>query len=157
MTTALTIAAFVVFGVVSLWLVVVDLREHRLPNVIVGWGSLAVAGLLAGAAFFAGNEQGWAILRRCLIAACCYGAVFLLLWLLAPSSLGAGDVKLAPLIGLMAGWAGTLAAVLLVPLAIAGLAGIAGALSVVRKRKRLAFGPVLILACWLGMGLSLWS
>lgn len=156
MTTALTIAAFAVFGVVSVWLVAVDLREHRLPNAILGWGSLAVAGLLVGAALFVWNEQGWAILRRSLIAACCYGALFLLLWLLAPGSLGAGDVKLAPLVGLMAGWAGTAAAVLWVPLALAWLAGIAGLLSLTRKRKRFAFGPVLIVACWLGMALGLW-
>lgn len=157
MATALTIVAFAVFGVVSLWLVLVDLREHRLPNTIVGWGSLAIAGLSVGAALFAWNEQGLAILRRSIIAACCYGAVLLLFWLLAPGSIGAGDVKLAPLVGLMAGWAGTAVAVLWVPLAIAGLAGIAAVLSLARKRKQFAFGPVLIAACWLGIGLGLWS
>lgn len=157
MSAALTIAAFAVFAVFSGWLTVIDLREHRLPNPLLAWGTASVVALLCGAAWSATDGAGWAILRRSLIAAGCYGLVFLLLWFITPAALGAGDVKLSPLIGLVAGWVSIEVAVLWVPLAIAMGAGLAGAVTHARKRKRFAFGPVLIAACWLGVGLGLWS
>lgn len=156
MSAALTVVAFAVFGVVSVWLTVIDLRERRLPNVVLGWGTAGVVVLLSGAAWCAADGAGWAILRRSLIAACCYGLVFLLLWLIAPGALGAGDVKLSPLIGVIAGWVSVDAAALWVPLAIAACSGIAGLVRLGRTRAQFAFGPVLIVACWLGIGLDLW-
>lgn len=157
MSAALTIAAFAVFAVLSGWLTVIDLREHRLPNPLLAWGTASVVALLCGAAWSAADEACWAILRRSLISAGCYGLVCVLLWFITPAALGAGDVKLSPLVGFVAGWVSIEVAVLWVPLAIAMGAGLAGAVTLARKRKRFAFGPVLIAACWLGVGLGLWS
>lgn len=151
------VAAYLVFAVVSVWLVVIDLKEHRLPNRIVAFGAGAIFVLLITSSVFAAasqNSQSTGMLLTAVVAGVLYGIVFLILWYFAPTSMGAGDVKLAPLIGLMAGWSGLWVAVLWVPLLIGVIGGVAGLVSRARHRKFFAFGPVMIAACWLGILLA---
>lgn len=151
------LAAHVVFAATSIWLVVVDLREHRLPNRIVAWGTGGVLVLFVASSAIAavsGATQPWNELLVSVLSGVGYGLVFLLLWFFAPQALGAGDVKLAPLIGLIAGWSGLWVAVCWVPLFIGVTGGIVGLVSRARQREFFAFGPVLIGACWLGVLLA---
>lgn len=150
-------AAHLIFAVTSVWLVVIDLKEHRLPNRIVAWASCVILVLLitsSGNAAAAQISEPWAGLIRAIIAGAAYVFVFFLLWFFAPNSLGAGDVKLAPLIGLMAGWSGVWVAALWVPLMIGVIGSVAGVVHRLRGRNHFAFGPVLLGACWLGILLA---
>ena len=146
------LAAHLVFAATSIWLVVVDLREHRLPNRIVAWSTGGILALfIASSAINAASEaaQPWNKLLVSVLSGVGYGLVFFLLWFFAPRALGAGDVKLAPLIGLMAGWSGLWVAALWVPLFIGVIGGIAGLVGRTKRQEFFAFGPVLIGACWL--------
>ena len=144
-----TVALYLVFAVASVWLVVVDLREKRLPNDLVGWSSGIVAVLLMAVAL-AGD--GGSRVGLAFASATVYGVVFLVLFLGLPQGIGAGDVKLAPMIGAMAGLHGVWAAALWTPIVIAVLGGVTGAAALVRRRKDFAFGPVLIGSVWLVIG-----
>lgn len=149
------LAAYLVFVATSVPLVIVDLREHRLPNRLVFWGTgLVLALLVLSSAFGAAepfDDRPWGKLHTAVIACALYGLFFFLLWFFAPQAVGAGDVKLAPLIGLVAGWSGLWVAALWVPLLIGVLGGIAGLVTRAKRRDVFAFGPVLIGACWLGV------
>lgn len=152
------LAAHLVFAAVSVRLVVVDLREHRLPNRTVAGGTLSVAALLLAAALAANAspESGglWRSLGSAAIAGLAYGLGFFVLWWVSPTAVGAGDVKLAPLVGLVAGWSGPWVAALWVPLGIGVIGCIAGLISRARQRGSFAFGPVMIAACWVGVLLA---
>lgn len=160
MTPALlcVLAAHLVFAAASVWLVIVDLREHRLPNRVVLGGTVAVFALLVFGAFLAGAspeaEALWGNLRTGVIAALVYALAFFVMWWVAQNSVGAGDVKLAPLIGLIAGWSGVWTAALWVPLGIGVIGCIAALISRARRRHAFAFGPVMLAACWVGVLLT---
>ncbi|WP_039798942.1 prepilin peptidase [Nocardia araoensis] len=70
-------------------LTVFDLRERRLPNRWTGWGALTVLG------YALYTEQ----LTAALLGALLLAAPYLLVHLAAPAALGAGDVKLAVMLG----------------------------------------------------------
>jgi leader peptidase (prepilin peptidase) / N-methyltransferase len=85
-----------IFAMVLSWLVVLscyDLRERRLPNLL----TLPGAGLILLAAAVAGRGL------PALAGAAALGSVYLLVHLLAPAGMGAGDVKLAIGLGGLAG------------------------------------------------------
>lgn len=93
---------------VAMWLITLsafDIRHRRLPDALTIPGALAVVcGALA-------SERGWAAFA----GAAALFALYLLVHLAVPAGLGAGDVKLAPGLGALAGAFGvdvwTLAAV----------------------------------------------
>ncbi|WP_218221757.1 A24 family peptidase [Nesterenkonia sp. Act20] len=103
----------VTFAVCALALSFSDLREHRLPNrIIYPWTGIAL-GLLVITALLLG-EPGAAL--RALTAAFVWGTSFLIVRMISPRALGMGDVKLAVVLGLYAGflgWATVLVAVVL--------------------------------------------
>ncbi|WP_163506901.1 prepilin peptidase [Fodinicola acaciae] len=118
---------------------IVDIAEHRLPNVVT-LPSYAVAGLwLAGVAYV---RADWASLGRAALAMLVALVVFALLC--AIRGMGLGDVKLAGVLGLALGWFGwpTLVAGLVLCFVYGGL--ISGVLMLVRivgRRTRIPFGP----------------
>lgn len=151
--TVLEWAALVVFAGASIALARVDLREHRLPNRLLALSMGAVMLLLAGSSLFADT---WMRFATACIAAVIYALGFLLLWLPSRGALGAGDVKLAPLIGMIAGWASSLAALLWVPLGVA-LVGLCIAMVAKSKRQAThAFGPSMLAGTWLGLLFETW-
>jgi leader peptidase (prepilin peptidase) / N-methyltransferase len=85
---------------IAAWLVsltAVDVREHRLPNVLTLPGAvLIVAGAVA-----AGRGL------PALVGALALAAAYLVVHLLSPAAMGAGDVKLALGLGALAGAFGT--------------------------------------------------
>jgi leader peptidase (prepilin peptidase) / N-methyltransferase len=91
-----TCAASVIVVLVLVWLAVLscyDIRERRLPNLLTlpGAGVILLAGAVAGRGLPA------------LGGAAALTVVYLLVHLVAPAALGAGDVKLAIGLGGLAG------------------------------------------------------
>jgi len=90
----------VIAGVcVLVWLVmlcVYDIRERRLPNYLTLPGAVVIVGVAAAA--------GRGI--PALMGGVALFAVYLLVHLLAPAAMGAGDVKLAIGVGALTGWFG---------------------------------------------------
>jgi leader peptidase (prepilin peptidase) / N-methyltransferase len=83
-------------GLALIWMTVLshcDVRQHRLPNrlTVPGFAAIALAALGAG--------HG----RAALVGAAALAAVYLLVHLLAPTAMGAGDVKLALGMGALTG------------------------------------------------------
>lgn len=141
-------------AVIAVWLSVVDIRSHRLPNRII-FPSYAIAGGLLLAALLAAGDPGGAL--RTVLAGAALGAFYLVLRIIHPPGMGLGDVKLAVLLGLylgLLGWEhllyGTLAAFLL-----GGLWGVGLILSQRGSgRTQIAFGPFMLVGALAAMLLA---
>lgn len=92
--------ALAVFGVL---LAAIDLRSKLLPNALVLPFFATASGLLGLAAAFRGD---WSAMGGALIGGACLFTLYLVLALISPSGLGMGDVKLAGVLGLYAGYVG---------------------------------------------------
>ena len=145
------IAAYAVFAMASVLLVRVDLREHRLPNRVLAWSTGVVLVLLVLASWLSGE---WGRLGGAVLASVSYGVVVLVLWSLGRGALGAGDLKLSPLLGLVAGWLGFDVAGIWVPVAIVVLGAAAALLARRRGVGEFAFGPTLLAGTWVGIGVG---
>lgn len=148
---ALSVLALAVYGACSAWLTVTDLRAQRLPNPVVAWGSAVVIGGLAVALLLLGEAE------RVVAAAGVAGLallLFLALWFRFPHSVGAGDVKLAPVTACVAAIPGPQSALVLYLGGIGLLGLIFAVLTLVRARSTFSFGPVLLLSSWLSFTLG---
>ncbi|NNU27247.1 prepilin peptidase [Isoptericola sediminis] len=130
-----------------------DLATYRLPDRIVG---PAAVGLVGGLVVAAAVADDWSRLLQAVLAGVVLLAVYLVLAMISPSSLGFGDVKLAGLLGTVLGWwgwqavaFGTLAAFVL--FAVAALVLLAARRT--SLRDDLPFGPAMILGAALGLAL----
>ena len=135
-------------------LAVIDLQHHKLPNRVVVPSLGIGAALLAVAA---AGEHDWPALLRAGLGAVVLFAVFLVMALISPRSLGMGDVKLAALIGLYLGWLGWGAVFLgaaagFVVQAVVALVLLAARL--VKLRGHLPYGPAMLLGAALVIGWS---
>ena len=139
------VPAFLVLAGAAVPLTVIDLRHRLLPNRILVPASVAGASLLTLAAALTGD---WPALLRAGLGAVLLFAVFLILALISPRSLGMGDVKLAGFIGLFLGWLGWTTLVLgalagFVVQAVVALLLLAGRR--IGLRSELPFGPAMLL------------
>lgn len=137
--------AFLVLAAAGVLLTVLDLQHRLLPNRVLGTAFAAGAVLLTGAAALTG---AWSDLLRAGTAAVALFAVYLVLALISPRSLGMGDVKLAGLIGLHLGWLGWPAVVLGAAAGFVVQALVALVLLAARRiglRGELPFGPAMLL------------
>jgi leader peptidase (prepilin peptidase)/N-methyltransferase len=129
-------------GVALAW---VDLREHRLPDMLTAL-ALTGGGLFLGLAAVATGD--WVGYGRAWLVAGVMFAAYLGLAMLRPADLGLGDVKLAGVVGLMLGWLGWGEAVLgtFLGFLFGGVVGIflllAGRAG---RRTALPFGPFMLL------------
>jgi leader peptidase (prepilin peptidase) / N-methyltransferase len=135
-------------------LAVIDLQHHKLPNRVVVPSLGIGAALLAVAA---AGEHDWPALLRAGLGAVVLFAVFLVMALISPRSLGMGDVKLAALLGLYLGWLGWGAVFLgaaagFMVQAVVALVLLAARL--VKLRGHLPFGPAMLLGAALVIGWS---
>lgn len=133
----LVLAALVVAGSA------VDLVTNRLPNALTA--PAAVASLLALL------PPGPAAVGTGVAGAVVVGGAFAAVHLVAPTALGAGDVKLAPSLGAplaAASWAAPVLAGVLAALAVVLLA-------LQHRARRVPFGPPLLVAAWLVLTASL--
>jgi leader peptidase (prepilin peptidase)/N-methyltransferase len=146
--------AFLFLAASGMLLAVVDLQHRILPNRVVGPSIGIGAVLLTGAA---AGEHHWPSLLRAGLGAVVLFAVFLVLALISPKSLGMGDVKLAGLLGLYLGWLGWDvvlfgAAAGFVVQALVALVLLAT--RQVKLRGELPFGPAMLLGAALVAGWS---
>lgn len=152
-TTALTFAAFVAFAAVSVWLSIIDVREHRLPNrIVLPMYPIALALIVAAAV----ATDSWNVLVRSLLAGAAMFAFYYLLHRVG-GGMGAGDVKLAGVVGLALGFLGW--AEVMIGLASAFLLGGLAALMLIAlrradRRTRIPFGPFLLAGAWVAIGWS---
>jgi leader peptidase (prepilin peptidase) / N-methyltransferase len=144
--------AYLVLATAGVLLAVVDLRHRLLPNRVIGPALVAGAVLLTGAAAVDGR---WDDLARAALGAVVLFAVFLLLALISPSSLGMGDVKLAGLLGLHLGWLGWDAVLLGAAAGFVVQAVLSLVLLAARRidlRGELPFGPAMLAGAVLAIG-----
>ncbi|CAB5041075.1 MAG: prepilin peptidase [Actinobacteria bacterium] len=132
-------------------LTLIDIEHHRLPDAIVIWMyPTAVAGLT-----YAGVVGGQSQVSQSLLMACVWLIAIGGVWLVTSGrGMGFGDVKLAPVLGLVLGWVGWSAGFvgLLGAWILGGCAGIAlMALGKARRGTALAFGPFLFAGFWAGL------
>lgn len=149
--TVLVVLVHVALLGIGGWLLVVDVRTHRLPNRIVlptlaALVPLAIldAVLTGGAGPLIGAVAGLLVL----------GGFYAVLRLISRAGMGGGDVKLAALLGFVLGWHGWQA--LAVGAASAFVLGALYALALMALRRadgstRIAFGPWMILGAILGV------
>ena len=146
--------AFLFLAGAAALLAVIDLQHHKLPNRVVVPSIGIGAPLLVVAA---AGEHHWPSLLRAGLGAAVLFAVFLVLALISPRSLGMGDVKLAALLGLYLGWLGWGAVVLGAAAGFVVQAVVALALLAARRvtlRGELPFGPAMLLGAALVIGWS---
>lgn len=123
------------YGAFLVAIAIYDVRRHRVPNVAV-YPAIAIAIALA---FVRPDGDWWSFLLAGLGA----GAFFLALGSMDSAAMGGGDVKLAVLIGLMAGWPGVVVAVF-VAFAVGATVGLALiSLGRLGRRDPLPFAPAL--------------
>ena len=136
--------ALLAFAAASSVLTLVDLAEKRLPNAVIFPTLAAVAVLLVPATWASGE---WIALVWAAIGSAAMFAVYFVLALISPSSMGMGDVKLALVIGLLLGWFGlnTWLIGLLAAFIVGGvIALVALALRRVTLRGSIPFGPSML-------------
>ncbi|MGW9629482.1 prepilin peptidase [Agromyces sp. NPDC055520] len=146
--------ALLVFAACATVLSIVDLVEKRLPNAVVFPTLYAVAALLVPATWAAGD---WMRLIWALAGAFAMFAVYFVLALISPSSMGMGDVKLALVIGLLLGWFG-LSAWLVGLLAAFVVGGVVAIVALVLRRVTLRgsipFGPSMLVGALVAVVLA---
>ncbi|WP_300343908.1 A24 family peptidase [Nesterenkonia sp.] len=145
----------VVFAATGPLLAAIDWRERRLPDIITLPLAAACFVVLLSSAVLSGD-----FLRLAMAVACSVGSVlfFFVLFVLAPSQLGFGDVKLMLSAGLVLGWHGPVVTVMGIVMGL--LFGLLyGVVQIVRgrahRRSHIALGPHLI-AGTLVLGLLLY-
>lgn len=135
---------FIAIALLSPTMAAVDVREHRLPDLLtLIWGIIAAIGMTLICAF----TNNWTPLASGAIAAIITTAVFYTLSILTKAGMGLGDIKLSAVMGLVIGPLG--AQTLLAALAGAFICGAICA-AIMRLRQpasaELAFGPFLLSA-----------
>ncbi|WP_432039676.1 prepilin peptidase [Streptomyces cucumeris] len=148
------LAVWLLLAPLGVLLAAVDLAVHRLPDVLTLPMAAGVAALLGAAALLPHSAGSW---PRALLGGAVLGGAYLVLFLISPSGMGFGDVKLALTLGIALGWygwdvllMGALAGLLLGSLA-------AAALVMTRRARRgtaMAFGPCMILGACAGLVLG---
>ncbi|MCK1795959.1 A24 family peptidase [Streptomyces sp. XM4193] len=139
---------------VLLLLALVDVRVHRLPDLLTLPAAAGTAALLGLASLLPDAAGSW---RSALLGGLALGGAYLLLFLIHPRGMGFGDVKLALTLGFTLGWYGW--AVLFLG-AFAGflLGALYGAALIVagraHRRTPLPFGPFMLLGALAGVALG---
>lgn len=140
--------AFAALAGASAVLIVVDLREHRLPNAVVGSAGAAGFVLLSIAALSGGVPLD---IVGAIAGALALGGGYAVAALFRPGAFGGGDVKLAAVLGLHLGWLGW--DQLLLGAALGFVAGGVHAFVLLLLRRvsvtgRIPFGPAMLAGAW---------
>jgi leader peptidase (prepilin peptidase) / N-methyltransferase len=136
--------AFLFLGAVGLALAAIDLDTHKLPDAIT-LPAYPVAAVLLTAAALLDHHPG--ALGRAAAGAGALFALYALLWLLYPSGMGLGDVKLAGVLGLYLGYLGwgVLAVGAFLGFGYGAVVGIAlMAVHRAGRKSRIPFGPFMV-------------
>jgi leader peptidase (prepilin peptidase)/N-methyltransferase len=124
-------------------LMVIDVRERRLPDPLTLGGAAALLAVVGASAGISGDA---APVAGALGGAALMATILLTLHLASPRGMGFGDVKLGLMLGVLVG--ARSAALILPALFLAGLLGaLVGVVQMIRRRRRdvtLPFGPYLV-------------
>ena len=145
---------FLLLAAVSVVLAAVDLTTHRLPNRIVLPALAASVPALLLPTLADGAPARWA---GALVGSAALFAFYLLLAVVAPGGMGMGDVKLAALVGLFAGYLGVTAWLLaaVAGFVLGGLVASAGILaSRANRHTAIPFGPWMLAGLWIAVALA---
>ena len=145
------LAGLLWFAAAGIALAAIDLEHRRLPDAIVLPSLVVVTVLLLASAALAGD---WLRVGQTLGGGAALFAGYLLIAIVYPVGMGGGDVKLAPLVGVVLGWVGWSAVVVGVfaGFLLGALWGVA--LMLLRRGGRktaLPFGPFMLLGAWIGI------
>lgn len=146
-----SLGAYLWFVSVTIVFILTDLDHHRLPNAIMIPGTIVGVVALGGGAL--ADDRGGDYLEA-IAAGTGYFLLMLLIALVARGGFGFGDVKLAFMLGMFAGYGGWPSAALA---AFAGfmLGGVISLFLVVTRIKgrkdAIAFGPPMILGSWIAI------
>ncbi|MCG2621617.1 A24 family peptidase [Arthrobacter sp. I2-34] len=147
------IPAFLLLAVLGVLLAAIDARHKLLPNRLVAPFLLGALLLLAAACLITGD---WDRLLGGILGGAGLFAVYLALALIRPGGIGMGDVKLAAVVGLYAGYLG-FSSWLFVLMAAFLLSAVAGVTLLLARRatrnSEIPFGPAMILASLLAPAL----
>lgn len=137
-------------------LALIDLKHHRLPDVLVlpSYGVVAVLLLIPS---FAYND--WDSYKNAIIAAVVTFVVYFLLALVNPSGMGLGDVKFGGVLGLALGYLGFGYAFMgfFAAFVIAGIVGIGLMIGGKAGRKTaIPFGPFMVIGAAVAIPLGLY-
>ena len=133
----------------------IDAAIRRLPDPLTGAAFAGTMGFLAVAALTGGGHP--AQLGRAAIAAAALCGFYLALFVIRPSGMGLGDVKLAAGVGVALGWLGWQAVVAgtFLTFALAAVYGIALLLSHRASRtSQLPLGPFIVLGTLAAIAIS---
>ncbi|NMR29409.1 prepilin peptidase [Crystallibacter degradans] len=138
--------AFLYLAVMGILLGAIDARHKLLPNRLVLPFLLGALGLLGVASLMSGS---WVQLLGGVLGAAVMFAVYLVMALIKPGGMGMGDVKLAAVVGLYAGYLGLNAWLLVlvgafVLNAVAIVVLVLG--RVLNRKSEIPFGPSMIAA-----------
>lgn len=146
--------AYLWFTSAGIALIVIDIEHQRLPNAIVAPGFTVITVLLGAAALLNAGGPDWSQLIRVLGGAAALFALYLVIVIIAPNGMGAGDVKLAPVTGAVLGFIGW-GALIVGAFAAFVLGALFGLLTIVFGRgartSKIPFGPFMILGAWIGI------
>jgi len=147
--TGLVLAAACWLAACAVPLAFVDVAVRRLPDRLTIPAYAGTAALLLSAAAVSGH---WPTLLRAALGGLALAGFYLALFLVSPSAMGLGDVKLAASLGTLLAWFGwrTLIAGGFAGFLLAGLFSVALILSGRATRKQqIPFGPFMILGAFL--------
>ena len=140
--------AMAAMAIITVPVVLIDIRLHRLPNALTYPTGLYLLLLMVANLFVGGTpSQSWNALLQGLVPA----ALLLLLGLLSKGGMGLGDVKLAALLGWAIGWIGTGATVTAFAMAFLMGGGYGVVVLATRRGNRktaIPFGPFLLAGLW---------
>jgi len=138
---AALLLAWLLLATAGIVLAGIDVNARRLPTSIISTTALAIGGLIAVAAC-SGHRP--LLAGRAALAAFALGSTYLAIALARTGSVGLGDVRLAALLGLILGSAGTMAVALgaILPYLLAAPASVVALLR--RRDRQIPFGPYLI-------------
>ncbi len=143
--TLWALPGYCVFAAGLVALSAIDLRQRRLPTVIVYW-TAAIGGVLLVIASALTSDFN-RLLEALIGAAGCFAA-FYAVWFAVPKGMGFGDVRLAGLCGGFLGWLGLRVVPLgmVIAFLIAGLPALTLLiLGKVNRKSQFPFGPYLAL------------
>jgi len=158
--TALVIGALWVlpgyfwFVGVTVVLTLTDLDHKLIPNKILFPGTVVGAALLGAGALLDGSVASFA---RATAAGAAYFATLLVIALVARGGFGFGDVKLAALLGLFAGYLGwgQLLVAMFLPFAVGGVVSILLLVTRIKGRKdAIPFGPYMVIGAYIAVSLG---
>ena len=156
--SAISFAGYAALMAFSIVLSIVDLRARILPNRLVLVGGLGSLVWLSGIALV--TEDAAKLFAALTTASVMFLSVFAFA-MISPRQLGGGDVKLAPVVGLVLGWHGVLStAVALVVMGFLLLLAVALTQAIAwRKRSSdghhlIPLAPVAFLGMWCAIVLT---